>query len=179
MHLLYKYSTILVVSGSPAEKADLEVADEILEINGQSLDNSNHTDVITHIHNVSYPSFQRLLQGKNKLSQTFSFPLYIFTTLWFSFTFFLKHVFKSKNFSYLLKATKGELSQNPKDNTIISTFFVNQQNSNLVSSIAQRSCWCDFFVRKIFCVTSKYYISVYQISHNLPPGKAQDRQQAR
>jgi len=37
--------------GSPAEKADLEVADEILEINGQSLDNSNHTDVIAHIHN--------------------------------------------------------------------------------------------------------------------------------
>ena len=145
MHLLYKYSTILVVSGSPAEKADLEVADEILEINGQSLDNSNHTDVITHIHNVSYPSFQRLLQGKNKLSQTFSFPLYIFTTLWFSFTFFLKHVFKSKNFSYLLKATKGELSQNPKDNTIISTFFVNQQNSNLVSSIAQCSCLRDIF----------------------------------
>ena len=38
--------------GSPAEKADLEVADEILEINGASLDNSTHTDVIAHIHNV-------------------------------------------------------------------------------------------------------------------------------
>ena len=39
--------------GSPAEKADLEVADEILEVNGESLENSNHTDVIAHIHNVS------------------------------------------------------------------------------------------------------------------------------
>ena len=40
------------VAGSPAEKADLEVADEILEVNGESLENSNHTDVIAHIHNV-------------------------------------------------------------------------------------------------------------------------------
>jgi len=38
--------------GSPAEKADLEVADEILEINGASLENSTHTDVIAHIHDV-------------------------------------------------------------------------------------------------------------------------------
>lgn len=43
----------LYLPGSPAEKADLEVADEILEVNGESLENSNHTDVITHIHNVS------------------------------------------------------------------------------------------------------------------------------
>ncbi len=28
------------------------MADEILEINGASLDNSTHTDVIAHIHNV-------------------------------------------------------------------------------------------------------------------------------
>ena len=50
----YIYYSIIIfaLSGSPAEKADLEVADEILEINGQSLDNSNHTDVIAHIHNV-------------------------------------------------------------------------------------------------------------------------------
>ena len=40
-------------SGSPADKTDLEVADEILEINGETLENSTHTDVITHIHNVS------------------------------------------------------------------------------------------------------------------------------
>ena len=43
----------MTFAGSPAEKADLEVADEILEVNGESLENSNHTDVIAHIHNVS------------------------------------------------------------------------------------------------------------------------------
>ena len=43
----------IIISGSPADKADLEVADEILEINGESLENSSHTDVISHIHNVS------------------------------------------------------------------------------------------------------------------------------
>ena len=43
-----------IIAGSPAEKADLEVADEILEVNGESLENSNHTDVIAHIHNVRY-----------------------------------------------------------------------------------------------------------------------------
>ncbi|XP_023332252.1 uncharacterized protein LOC111704278, partial [Eurytemora carolleeae] len=37
--------------GSPADKAELEVADEILEINGKSLNNSSHSQVITHIHN--------------------------------------------------------------------------------------------------------------------------------
>ena len=42
------------VSGSPADKADLEVADEILEINGKPLHNSSHTEVINHIHNVSH-----------------------------------------------------------------------------------------------------------------------------
>ena len=41
-----------IFAGSPAEKADLEVADEILEVNGESLENSNHTEVIAHIHNV-------------------------------------------------------------------------------------------------------------------------------
>ena len=40
-------------SGSPADKADLEVADEILEINGKALHNCSHTEVIAHIHNVS------------------------------------------------------------------------------------------------------------------------------
>ena len=47
------YSILFSFIGSPAEKADLEVADEILEINGQSLENSSHTDIIAHIHNVS------------------------------------------------------------------------------------------------------------------------------
>ena len=44
---------IIFFVGSPAEKADLEVADEILEINGESLHNSSHTDVISHIHKVN------------------------------------------------------------------------------------------------------------------------------
>ena len=45
---------ILIFSiGSPADKADLEVADEILEINGKALHNCSHTEVIAHIHNVS------------------------------------------------------------------------------------------------------------------------------
>ena len=47
-------SLYFTFTGSPAEKADLEVADEILEINGQSLENSSHTDIIAHIHNVSW-----------------------------------------------------------------------------------------------------------------------------
>ena len=46
-------SSYFIFIGSPAEKADLEVADEILEINGQTLENSSHTDIIAHIHNVS------------------------------------------------------------------------------------------------------------------------------
>ncbi|CAG0881450.1 unnamed protein product [Cyprideis torosa] len=36
--------------GSPADRADLEIGDEILEVNGRSLDNCSHTDVIAHIH---------------------------------------------------------------------------------------------------------------------------------
>uniref|UniRef100_T1IQP9 MAGUK p55 subfamily member 5 n=1 Tax=Strigamia maritima TaxID=126957 RepID=T1IQP9_STRMM len=36
--------------GSPADRADLEVGDEILEVNGKSLDNASHTEVISHIH---------------------------------------------------------------------------------------------------------------------------------
>ncbi|XP_035703593.1 MAGUK p55 subfamily member 5 isoform X5 [Folsomia candida] len=36
--------------GSPADKADLEVGDEILEVNGRSLEDATHTEVISHIH---------------------------------------------------------------------------------------------------------------------------------
>ena len=50
----FQYLTVLI-TGSPADKADLEVADEILEINGKALQNCSHTEVIAHIHNVSYP----------------------------------------------------------------------------------------------------------------------------
>ncbi|KAJ9589658.1 hypothetical protein L9F63_017147, partial [Diploptera punctata] len=37
-------------AGSPADKADLEVGDEILEVNGKSLEDATHTEVISHIH---------------------------------------------------------------------------------------------------------------------------------
>ncbi len=57
--------------GSPAEKADLEVADEILEINGESMDNSNHTDVIAHIHNVSYLPYSILCWAQMPLQKFF------------------------------------------------------------------------------------------------------------
>lgn len=39
-----------ITPGSPADKADLEVGDEILEVNGKSLENATHTEVISHIH---------------------------------------------------------------------------------------------------------------------------------
>ncbi|XP_037072278.1 MAGUK p55 subfamily member 5-like isoform X2 [Pollicipes pollicipes] len=39
-----------IAKGSPADKADLEVGDEILEVNGRSLENATHTEVISHIH---------------------------------------------------------------------------------------------------------------------------------
>lgn len=39
-----------LVAGSPADRADLEVGDEILEVNGRSLDDCSHNEVISHIH---------------------------------------------------------------------------------------------------------------------------------
>ncbi|XP_061173738.1 protein PALS1-like isoform X1 [Saccostrea echinata] len=39
-----------IASGSPADRADLEVWDEILEVNGRSLENCTHAEVITFIH---------------------------------------------------------------------------------------------------------------------------------
>ncbi|XP_018023286.1 protein PALS1 [Hyalella azteca] len=39
-----------IAPGSPADKADLEVGDEILEVNGRSLEDATHTEVIQHIH---------------------------------------------------------------------------------------------------------------------------------
>jgi C-terminal processing protease CtpA/Prc len=43
---------ISIFTGSPADKADLEVGDEILEVNGRSLEDATHTEVISHIHQV-------------------------------------------------------------------------------------------------------------------------------
>nr|CAD7409501.1 unnamed protein product [Timema poppensis] len=45
------------LGGSPADKADLEVGDEILEVNGKSLEDATHTEVISHIHQVSYTHY--------------------------------------------------------------------------------------------------------------------------
>ena len=63
-------------AGSPADKADLEVADEILEINGESLANSTHTDVIAHIHNVSWNTFYAI---RIRRVLTRRFPMYFDT----------------------------------------------------------------------------------------------------
>lgn len=39
-----------ILQGSPADRADLEIGDEILEVNGKSLENATHEEVIAHIH---------------------------------------------------------------------------------------------------------------------------------
>lgn len=55
---------VLIVSGSPADRSELEVADEILEVNGTTLENSSHTQVIAHIHEVSsLESLQVAMKG--------------------------------------------------------------------------------------------------------------------
>lgn len=38
--------------GSAADKSDLQIGDEILEINGQNVDSFDHAKIIAHIHNV-------------------------------------------------------------------------------------------------------------------------------
>jgi len=49
---LCRHNRSLLSVGSPADKADLEVGDEILEVNGKSLEDATHTEVISHIHQV-------------------------------------------------------------------------------------------------------------------------------
>ncbi|KAL5009363.1 hypothetical protein ScPMuIL_014944 [Solemya velum] len=44
------YDKTVTSAGSPADQADLEVGDEIIEVNGHSLENLSHADIITHIH---------------------------------------------------------------------------------------------------------------------------------
>jgi hypothetical protein len=50
--LTFFFSFKCLCIGSPADKADLEIGDEILEVNGKSLDGATHTEVISHIHQV-------------------------------------------------------------------------------------------------------------------------------
>ena len=38
--------------GSPAEKNDLEIGDEILEVNGRTLETCSHEEILTFIHEV-------------------------------------------------------------------------------------------------------------------------------
>ena len=45
------------ISGSPADRVDLEVGDEIVEVNGQPLENATHAQVISHIHKVNHLSY--------------------------------------------------------------------------------------------------------------------------
>lgn len=44
---------LCIYVGSPADKDNLEVGDEILEVNGKTLEDATHTEVISHIHQVS------------------------------------------------------------------------------------------------------------------------------
>jgi hypothetical protein len=48
-----KLSTFLSLPGSPADNDNLEVGDEILEVNGKTLEDACHAEVISHIHQVS------------------------------------------------------------------------------------------------------------------------------
>lgn len=50
---LYYIITSPSSTGSPAEEADLLVGDEIVEVNGKSLENASHAEVIAYIHKVS------------------------------------------------------------------------------------------------------------------------------
>lgn len=48
------------ISGSPADNDNLEIGDEILEVNGKTLEDANHTEVINHIHQVDLNFFNSL-----------------------------------------------------------------------------------------------------------------------
>ena len=43
----------LSFAGSPADRAALEVGDEIVEVNGKCVDRCAHSEIISHIHQVS------------------------------------------------------------------------------------------------------------------------------
>ena len=55
MSILSLVFIIFLVSstGSPADEVDLKVGDEIVEVNGQTLEGATHMEVITYIHKVS------------------------------------------------------------------------------------------------------------------------------
>lgn len=47
-----KWKHLFLVLGSPADNDNLEVGDEILEVNGKTLEDACHAEVISHIHQV-------------------------------------------------------------------------------------------------------------------------------
>ena len=61
MAFLIYVSPSFCIAGSPADKDDLEIGDEILEVNGKSLDGATHTEVISHIHQVLFIIISLLL----------------------------------------------------------------------------------------------------------------------
>ena len=49
------------ILGSPAERAELLVGDEIIEVNGKCLDDASHGEVIAYIHKVSKFIFLKII----------------------------------------------------------------------------------------------------------------------
>lgn len=47
------FTDIDISTGSPAERANLLVGDEIVEVNGKSLEDASHGEVIAYIHKVT------------------------------------------------------------------------------------------------------------------------------
>ncbi|OXU25755.1 hypothetical protein TSAR_012316 [Trichomalopsis sarcophagae] len=55
--ILMNHSGKMKLYGSPADSTDsLEIGDEILEVNGRTLENATHSEVIQHIHQVALHS---------------------------------------------------------------------------------------------------------------------------
>lgn len=57
IYILKHHLSFIYFTGSPADKDNLEVGDEILEVNGKSLEDATHTEVISHIHQVIHKIF--------------------------------------------------------------------------------------------------------------------------
>lgn len=52
-----------LLTGSPAEKNDLEIGDEILEVNGRTLETCSHEEILTFIHEVRREPLPQLFQN--------------------------------------------------------------------------------------------------------------------
>lgn len=67
---------LYAVAGSPADKDNLEVGDEILEVNGKTLEDANHSEVINHIHQVRFSSKRFIVVVPNCFAQNLTFVLF-------------------------------------------------------------------------------------------------------